>query len=79
MIKKMICYKLKMFKKFLPLFGAIPEYEQIIILTNLGEPLVLKNKLTLKGIIFENATRRLIRKDINFINFKKPYKKFFKN
>lgn len=61
----------------IPLLGAIPEDEQIIISTNLGEPLVLKNKLTLAGIAFENATRRLIGKDINFINLEQPYKNIF--
>lgn len=61
----------------IPLLGAIPEDEQIIISTNLGEPLVLKNKLTLAGIAFENATRRLIGKETNFVNLETPYKNIF--
>lgn len=43
-----------------PLLGAIPEDNQVIISTNRGEPLVLKKKLSLSGIAFENAARRLI-------------------
>lgn len=63
----------------IPLLGAIPEDEQIIISTNLGEPLVLKNKLTLAGIAFENATRRLVGKQTNFVNLETPYKNIFQN
>jgi septum site-determining protein MinD len=40
--------------------GAIPEDSEIIISTNRGEPLVLKKKLSLSGIAFENAARRLV-------------------
>jgi septum site-determining protein MinD len=42
------------------LLGAIPEDPNVIISTNKGEPLVLDKKLTLSGIAFENAARRLI-------------------
>ena len=45
-----------------PLLGAIPEDTNVIISTNRGEPLVLKKKLTLAGIAYENAARRLIGK-----------------
>ena len=38
-----------------PLLGAIPEDTNVIISTNRGEPLVLKKKLTLAGIAYENA------------------------
>ena len=38
-----------------PLLGAIPEATNVIISTNRGEPLVLKKKLTLAGIAYENA------------------------
>lgn len=41
--------------------GAIPEDTNVIIATNRGEPLVLKKKLTLAGIAYENAARRLVR------------------
>lgn len=58
----------------IPLLGAIPEDNQVIISTNKGEPLVLKKKLTLSGIAFENAARRLIGKQDYFIDLKSPYK-----
>lgn len=45
-----------------PLLGAIPEDTNVIISTNRGEPLVLKKKLTLAGIAYENAARRLVGK-----------------
>lgn len=44
----------------IPLLGAIPEDEQVIISTNRGEPLVLQKKLSLSGIAYENAARRLV-------------------
>lgn len=43
----------------IPLLGAIPEDSHVIVSTNRGEPLVVKRKLTLSGIAFENAARRL--------------------
>lgn len=58
----------------LPLLGAIPEDNQVIISTNRGEPLVLKKKLTLSGIAFENAARRLVGKQDYFLNLDSPYK-----
>lgn len=58
----------------IPLLGAIPEDNQVIISTNRGEPLVLKKKLTLSGIAFENAARRLIGKQDYFIDLNTPYK-----
>lgn len=60
----------------IPLLGAIPEDNNVIISTNRGEPLVLKKKLTLSGIAFENAARRLIGKQDYFIDLKSPYKGF---
>ena len=47
-----------------PLLGAIPEDTNVIISTNRGEPLVLKKKLTLAGIAYENAARRLVGKKV---------------
>ena len=47
---------------------------QVIISTNRGEPLVLKKKLTLSGIAFENAARRLVGKQDYFLNLDSPYK-----
>ena len=57
----------------IPLLGAIPEDNNVIISTNRGEPLVLKKKLTLSGIAFENAARRLIGKQDYFIDLDTPY------
>ena len=61
----------------IPLLGAIPEDNHVIISTNRGEPLVLKRKLTLSGIAFENAARRLIGKQDYFIDLSTPYKGVF--
>lgn len=60
-----------------PLLGAIPEDSEIIISTNRGEPLVLKKKLSLSGIAFENAARRLVGKQDYFVDLNSPYKSFF--
>ncbi len=43
---------------------------QVIISTNRGEPLVLQKKLTLSGIAFENAARRLIGRQDYFVDMK---------
>jgi septum site-determining protein MinD len=61
----------------IPLLGAIPEDTNVIISTNRGEPLVLNKKLTLSGIAFENAARRLIGKQDYFIDLNTPYKGVF--
>jgi len=61
----------------IPLLGAIPEDTQVIISTNRGEPLVLKKKLSLAGIAFENAARRLIGKQDYFLDLAAPYKGIF--
>lgn len=60
----------------IPLLGAIPEDTNVIISTNRGEPLVLKKKLTLSGIAFENASRRLVGKQDYLIDLSSPYKNF---
>ncbi len=60
----------------IPLLGAIPEDNHVIISTNKGEPLVLKKKLTLSGIAFENAARRLIGKQDYFIDLNSPSNKY---
>lgn len=65
----------------LSLLGAIPEDTQIILSTNYGEPLVLRNKLTLAGIAFETVARRLVGISQNgktdFLNLETPYKNIF--
>lgn len=58
----------------IPLLGAIPEDSQVIISTNRGEPLVMKKRLTLSGIAFENAARRLVGKQDYLIDLETPYK-----
>ena len=61
----------------IPLLGAIPEDLHVIVSTNRGEPLVLRKRLTLSGIAFENAARRLIGKQDYLIDLKTPYKGIF--
>ena len=61
----------------IPLLGVIPEDNHVIISTNRGEPLVLQKKLTLSGVAFENAARRLIGKQDYFIDLTAPYKGIF--
>nr|YP_009367563.1 septum site-determining protein [Pseudoneochloris marina]ARK14477.1 septum site-determining protein [Pseudoneochloris marina] len=61
----------------IPLLGAIPEDNHVIISTNHGEPLVLKKKLTLAGIAFENTARRLVGKQDFFVDLESPYKNIF--
>jgi septum site-determining protein MinD len=63
----------------IPLLGAIPEDTNVIISTNRGEPLVLNKKLTISGIAFENAARRLIGKQDYFIDISEPSKNLFQN
>nr|AIT94143.1 septum site-determining protein [Marsupiomonas sp. NIES 1824] len=58
----------------IPLLGAIPDDNEVIISTNRGEPLVLRKKLTLSGIALENAARRLIGKEEFLIDLDAPYK-----
>jgi len=61
----------------IPLVGAIPEDETVIISTNRGEPLVLNKTLTLSGLAFENAARRLQGQRVDFIDLETPYKTVF--
>lgn len=61
----------------IPLLGAIPEDPQVIISTNRGEPLVLQKNLSLSGIAFENAARRLIGKQDYFVDLNNPHKGLF--
>ncbi|KAG2439258.1 hypothetical protein HXX76_004619 [Chlamydomonas incerta] len=61
----------------IPLLGAIPEDPQVIISTNRGEPLVLQKQLSLSGIAFENAARRLIGKQDYFVDLNNPQKGLF--
>lgn len=61
----------------IPLLGAIPEDNQVIVSTNRGEPLVLRKKLTLSGIAFENAARRLVGKQDYLVDLDTPYKGLF--
>ena len=61
----------------IPLLGAIPEDLNVIVSTNRGEPLVLSKKLSLSGVAFENAARRLVGKQEYLIDLKSPYKNIF--
>ena len=54
--------------------GAIPEDTEVIVSTNRGEPLVLKKKLTLAGIAYENAARRVVGKQDFLIDLEQPRK-----
>ena len=58
----------------MPLLGAIPEDTEVIVSTNRGEPLVLKKKLTLAGIAYENAARRVVGKQDFLIDLEQPRK-----
>jgi septum site-determining protein MinD len=55
-----------------PLLGAIPEDTNVIISTNRGEPLVLKKKLTLAGVAYENAARRLTGRKDSLVDLSSP-------
>ena len=61
----------------IPLLGAVPEDSNVIVATNRGEPLVLRKKITLSGIAFENAARRLIGRQDYIIDLEIPYKNLF--
>jgi len=61
----------------IPLLGAVPEDSNVIVATNRGEPLVLRKKITLSGIAFENAARRLIGRQDYIIDLEIPYKNIF--
>ena len=43
----------------LPLIGVIPEDREVITSTNRGIPLIVRNKLSVAGLGFENAARRI--------------------
>ena len=79
MIKKNDMMSVKDVQEMLgiPLLGAIPEDTNVIISTNRGEPLVLKKKLTLSGIAFENSARRLVGKKDYLIDLTSPSKGVF--
>ena len=79
MIKKNDMMSVKDVQEMLgvPLLGAIPEDTEVIVSTNRGEPLVLKKKLTLAGIAYENAARRIFGKQDFLIDLDKPKKGVF--
>ena len=76
MIKKNDMMSVKDVQEMLgvPLLGAIPEDTEVIVSTNRGEPLVLKKKLTLAGIAYENAARRVVGKQDFLIDLEQPRK-----
>ena len=79
MIKKNDMMSVKDVQEMLgvPLLGAIPEDTEVIVSTNRGEPLVLKKKLTLAGIAYENAARRVVGKQDFLIDLEQPKKGIF--
>ena len=79
MIKKNDMMSVKDVQEMLgvPLLGAIPEDTEVIVSTNRGEPLVLKKKLTLAGIAYENAARRVVGKEDFMIDMDQPKKGIF--
>ena len=79
MIKKNDMMSVKDVQEMLgvPLLGAIPEDTNVIISTNRGEPLVLKKKLTLAGIAYENAARRLVGKRDFLVDLERPHLNIF--
>jgi septum site-determining protein MinD len=79
MIKKNDMMSVKDVQEMLgvPLLGAIPEDTEVIVSTNRGEPLVLKKKLTLAGIAYENAARRICGKQDFLIDLDQPKKGIF--
>jgi septum site-determining protein MinD len=79
MIKKNDMMSVKDVQEMLgvPLLGAIPEDTEVIVSTNRGEPLVLKKKLTLAGIAYENAARRVVGKEDFMIDLDQPKKGIF--
>jgi len=76
MIKKNDMMSVKDVQEMLgvPLLGAIPEDTEVIVSTNRGEPLVLKKKLRLAGIAYENAARRVVGKQDFLIDLEQPKK-----
>jgi septum site-determining protein MinD len=55
----------------IPILGIIPDDEQVIIASNRGEPLVLEDNLSLPGLAFENAARRLDGQIVEFLDLEK--------
>lgn len=67
-----------------PLVGVIPDSGQVIIASNRGEPLVLEERLSLPGRAFENAARRLLGEEVEFLNLdatpsRNPVKRLLNN
>ena len=54
------------------LLGAIPEDTAVIVSTNRGEPLVLKKSLTMAGVAYENAARRLCGRTDVLVDLESP-------
>ena len=48
------------------LIGAVPDYEQIVVSTNQGEPLVGSNSLA--GQAYANISRRIAGEDVPFLD-----------
>lgn len=55
----------------LPLIGAVPDDENVVIATNQGEPLV--GNQTMAGKAYANIVRRIIGEEVPFMNFDKSF------
>ena len=52
----------------LPIIGAIPDSEQVIIASNRGEPLILDEKVSIPAIAFKNTAKRLLGENVELLN-----------
>ena len=52
----------------LPIIGAIPDSEQVIIASNRGEPLILDEKVSIPAIAFKNTAKRLLGENVALLN-----------
>lgn len=55
----------------LPLIGAVPDDESVVVATNQGEPLV--NTLTLAGKAYMNIVKRILGEEVPMLDFEKPF------
>jgi len=61
----------------IPLIGAIPDDERVIVSTNRGEPLVLGENNSLAAVAYHNIARRLDGEKVEFLDLNAPPSGFF--
>ncbi|MCL1473856.1 septum site-determining protein MinD [Argonema antarcticum] len=61
----------------IPLIGAIPDDERVIVSTNRGEPLVLGENNSLAAVAYNNIARRLDGEKVEFLDLNAPPAGFF--